>query len=50
MTLQPGADLLEHLAMHDRVAHHAALADKLAPGFELRLDQHEATVAGPQEF
>ena len=43
--LQPAGHPLEHVAVDGRVADHAALADALAPGLELRLDQHEAAVA-----
>ena len=47
---QPRADRLEHVAMDGRVAHHAALADALTAGLELRLDEHEAAVAAAQRF
>ena len=48
--LEPLPDPGEHLAMHVRVAHHAALADALAPGLELRLDEHEPAIAAAQAF
>ena len=44
--LEPGADALEHVAVDGRIAHDAALADPFAAGLELRLDEHEAAVAG----
>ena len=48
--LQPGGHPLEHVPVDGRIAHHAALADALAPGLELRLDQHEAAEALAQAF
>ena len=48
--LEPRGDVGEHLQMDGGVAHDAALADLLATGFELRLDEHEAAVVGAGGF
>ncbi len=50
LVLQPAGHLLEHVPVDGRIPDHAALADALAPGLELRLDQHEAAEARAQAF
>ncbi len=47
---EPRVDAGEHLQMDGRVAHDAALADLLAAGFELRLDEHEPTIVDAGAF
>ena len=47
---QPLPDAAQDGLVHTTIANHAALADVLAAGLELRLDQHEAPVAGPGAF
>ena len=46
LRLQPGPHIMAHRLMDRRVAHHAALADLLPPGLELRLDQGDQPGAG----
>ena len=40
----------EHLQVNGRITHDAALADLLAAGFELRLDQHKPTIVDAGAF
>ncbi len=47
---EPRSDPDEHLTVHRRVPHDAALADALASRLELRLDEHEAAEAVAQAF
>ena len=48
--LEPRHDADEHAQVDGRVAHDAALADLLAAGFELRLDEHEPTIVDAGAF
>ena len=49
-SVEPVRDTDEHLQMDARVAHHTALSDLLATGFELGLDEHQAPIVDAGAF
>ena len=48
MLVGPPQHTLQHVGMNSGVAHNAAFAHLLAPGFELRLDQRDDVSLGFQ--